>query len=297
MHLLPQSLTSIRVFDAVARHLSCSRAAEELFLTQSAVSKQLHALEEYLGVPLFVRLHQGLAITDAGRTYWEAIRPALVILADATAQIRASQTDNTTLSLGIPPTLGQKWLIPRLMDFKEKFPSIDVLFAPRLANESTSHTLSAEIKFGKGAWPGMWSHYLLGRELYPIGSAALLKRSPVKTGADLLKHSLMEHIQLPHAWDQWFSAQKINGYDPRRAQRYEQFSVMIPALLAGLGVAIMPRFLVEEELRKKKLALLFKQPFKSEYGYHLVYPKGRKPSIALKHFTEWLVLEAKAAPR
>lgn len=297
MNLLPPSLTSVRVFDAVARHLSCSRAAEELFLTQSAVSKQLHALEEYLCVPLFVRLHQGLAITEAGQAYWEAIRPALVMLADATAKIRAFQTDNATLSLGIPPTLGQKWLIPRLMDFKEKFPSVDILFAPRLANESTSNTLSAEIKFGRGNWPGMWSHYLLGHELYPICSTALLKRMPIKSSADLLKHSLMEHIQLPQAWEQWFSATKVSGYDARRAQRYEQFSVMIPALVAGLGVAIMPRFLVEEELKKKKLTVLFKQSIKSEYGYHLVYPKGRKPSIALKHFTEWLLEKAKAAPQ
>ena len=297
MQLLPPSLTSIRVFDAVARHLSCSRAAEELFLTQSAVSKQLHGLEEFLGVPMFVRLHQGLAITEAGQAYWETIRPALVMLADATAKVRTFQADNKALSLGIPPTLGQKWLIPRLADFKEKFPAVDILFAPRLASESTSSTLSAEIKFGRGTWPGMSAHYLLGRDLYPICSTALLKRSPIKSSADLLKQSLMEHIQLPQAWEQWFAMTKVSGYDARKAQRYEQFSVMIPALLAGLGVAIMPRFLVEEELRKKKLSVLFKQSLKSEYGYYLVYPKGRKPTIALKQFTEWLVDEARAAPQ
>lgn len=297
MLLLPTSLTSIRVFDAVARHLSCSRAADELFLTQSAVSKQLHSLEEHLGVPLFVRLHQGLAMTDAGKIYWEAIRPALVMLTDATAKVRSLQDNNKVLSLGIPATLGQKWLIPRLADFSEKFPEIAVQFSPRLVSESTSSALTAEIRFGRGVWPGTTSHYLMGRELYPICSLSLLKRLSVKKSEDLLKHSLMEHIQLPRSWDLWFASANVSGYDARSAQRYEQFSVMIPALVAGLGVGLLPRFLVEEELKKKKLAVAFKQSIKTEFGYYLVYPNGRSQSDSLKKFKDWLIAEANTAPR
>ena len=102
----------------------------------------------------------------------------------------------------------------------------------------------------------------------------------------------MEHIQLPQMWERWFIARRVPGYHPRKAQRYEQFSVMIPALLAGLGVAIMPRFLIEEELQQGKLILPFDQGIKSEYGYYLVYPKDRQPTAAFNRFSEWVIDQA-----
>ncbi|HEY8608609.1 MAG TPA: LysR substrate-binding domain-containing protein [Noviherbaspirillum sp.] len=296
MQLLPQSLTAIRVFDAAARHLSCSRAAEELFLTQSAVSKQIQSLEEHLGAPLFSRVHHGLELTEAGRLYWEAVRPALLMLAEATARVRVLQADDSTISLGVPPTLGQKWLIPRLARFNETNPDILVQFMPRLPHESQSSVLTAEIRFGRGSWPGMDSHYLLGQELYPMCSPALLKQKPVSCNADLLRHRLMEHIQLPTVWERWFDKHEVVGYDPRRTQKYEQFTLMIPALTAGLGVGIMPRFLVEEELRRRKLVLVSKEAMKSEYGYYLVHPKDRRNGRALACFTRWILEEAAATP-
>jgi DNA-binding transcriptional LysR family regulator len=292
MQLLPHSLTAIRVFDAAARHLSCSRAADELFLTQSAVSKQLQSLEEYLDVSLFTRIHHGLVLTDAGRVYWEAVRPALMMLADATAKVRSLQADNTTISLGVPATLGQKWLIPRLADFNSANPDVLVQFVPRLASDSTSAALSAEIRFGRGSWPGMHALYLAGRELHPVCSPALIKRQPIKSPADMLKHRLMEHRQLPHMWERWFAGRSVSGYDARRTQQSEQFSVMIPALIAGLGVGMMPRFLIEDELRRRQLTLVFKEALESDYGYYLVHPKDRKPSAALERFAQWLLGEA-----
>ena len=295
MNPLPHSLTSVRVFDAVARNLSCSRAAEELFITQSAVSKQLKTLEEYFGVPLFARLHQGLAITEAGQCYWDAIRPALEILREATIKMRSFQPDSTSLSLGVPATLGQKWIIPRLTDFKEKFPWIDIHLTPRSVNESQPTAMDAEIRYGRGTWPGMTSYYLLGRVLYPICSIAESKRISFSSNADMLKHTLIEHIQLPHAWEKWFASENITGFDSRKTQKYEQFSIIIPALLADLGVALMPRFLVEEELKKKKLTVISKHAIESDSGYYLVYPKGRKLSPTLTHFTEWLLENAKTA--
>ena len=292
MQLLPHSLTAIRVFDAAARHLSCSRAGDELFLTQSAVSKQLQSLEEYLGTPLFIRVHQGLELTDAGKLYWEAIRPALLMLADATAKVRTLQGGDATLSLGMPATLGQRWLIPRLADFNNAHPGILVQFMPRLTNDTISATLNAEIRFGRGHWPGMHVHYLLGRELYAISSPTLISQKPVKQPADILEHRLMEHVQLPQSWEHWFSDHSVPGYDMRRTQHYEQFSVMITATLAGLGIGLMPRFLVEDELRRRKLTLASKDALKTDCGYYLVYPKDRPQSTALKTFVKWLLEES-----
>lgn len=292
MQLLPQSLTAIRVFDAAARHLSCSRAAEELFLTQSAVSKQIHALEEHLGLALFNRVHHGLELTAAGQIYWDAVRPALLLLAEATAKVRALQPDERAINLGVPPTLGQKWLIPRLAGFNRAHPDITVQFMPRLPHDSRTSVLSAEIRFGRGRWPGVHAHYLLGRKLYPICSPGLLKQQPVRAPADLLGHRLLEHVELPNVWERWFAEHDVRGYDARQTQRHEQFTLMIPALIAGLGVGILPRFLVEEELRRRKLVMLDKQPLKSDYGYYLVYAKDKKAGPALEHFTRWLLDEA-----
>lgn len=292
MQLFPQSLTAIRVFDAAARHLSCSRAAEELCLTQSAVSKQIHALEEHLGQALFNRVHHGLELTLAGQIYWDAVRPALSLLAEGTARIRSLHADETTISLGVPGAIGQKWLIPRLAGFKRRHPDLEVQFTPRLPHDTRSAALTAEIRFGRGKWPGVHAHYLLGRKLYPVASPALLKQLPVKQPRDLLAHRLLEHIELPNTWERWFAGRRVSGYDARGTQKYEQFTLMIPALTAGLGVGILPRFLVEEELRRRKLVLVEKEALHSDYGYYLVHGKDRRPSAALESFIQWLLEEA-----
>jgi LysR family glycine cleavage system transcriptional activator len=293
MQLLPHSLTAIRIFDAAARHLSCSRAADELFLTQSAVSKQLHSLEEYLGVALFTRVHQGLILTEAGKIYWDAIRPALLALADATAKIRSMTAAETTISLGVPATLGQQWFIPRLPAFAARHPEVLIQISPRLVTDATSNVLTAEIRYGRGNWPGMHSHYLLGRELYLVCSSGLANSETVGKPVDLLKFRLMEHVQLPNTLERWFANHGVDGYDQRATQRYEQFSVMIPALLAGLGVGILPRFLIEDELRLRRLKLLFKEPLESDSGYYLVYSKDKSISKSMEKFKRWLLEEAK----
>jgi LysR family transcriptional regulator, glycine cleavage system transcriptional activator len=292
MQLLPLSLTALRVFDAAARHLSCSRAGEELFLTQSAVSKQIQSLEDHLGVALFKRVHHGLELTEAGQIYLSSITPALSMLAEATAKVRQLQSNETTLSLGMPPTFGQKWLIPRFAGFQAAHPGIQVRFMPRVPNDFNGSMLTAEIRFGRGNWQGMHAHYLLGRELYPVCSPALLRQRPVNTAADLLGHQLLDHVQLRDAWKCWFAANRVPGHDGRQAQEYEQFALMIEALIAGLGVGIMPRFLVEEELRRKKLVLVMKEALISAYGYYLVHPKDRKAGRPLEHFTEWILGQA-----
>lgn len=296
MGLLPQSLTAIRVFDAAARHRSCSRAAHELCLTQSAVSKQIQALEAHLGLPLFHRLHHGLELTAAGQIYWDAIEPALQQLAQATNRVRALLADETTINLGVPPTLGQKWLIPRLAGFARAHPEITVQFMPRLPQAGHLSTLHAEIRFGRCSWPGVHAHYLVGRELYPVCGPALLARQPVRTPADLVRHRLLEHMELPNVWERWFAGRGTAGYDARRVQKHEQFSLMISALNAGLGVGILPRFLVEEELRQRMLVMVDDRAMKSDHAYYLVHAKDRQTGGALACFIRWILDEAARTP-
>lgn len=289
MQLLPHSLTAIRVFDAVARHASCSRAADELFLTQSAVSKQLQSLEDYLGVKLFTRMHQGVALTDPGAEYWRAVKPALTILADATVRARMQKNDDATIHLGLPATFGQKWLIQRVAEFTRLHPDITVQFAPKQTTASAPAAFSAEIRAGRGVWEGMHSHYLMGRELFAVCSPAVASAIDTRTAEQLLKYRLLEHVRFPQMWDRWFAARRVSAYEGRNAQRYEQFSVMISALSAGMGIGLMPRCLIEQELAEGTLTALFEEPLKTEYGYYLTYRKDQYPSAALKRFSEWLL--------
>lgn len=289
MQLFPHSLTAIRAFNAAAKHLSCSRAAEELFLTQSAVSKNLQSLEEYLGVKLFTRVHQGLVLTEAGATYWEAIKPVLSMLADATEKARMLDPDQAAIHLGVQATFGEKWLMHRIGEFTQRYPDVVVQFAPRPGATSGRTAFSAEIRAGRGPWDGMHAHYLMGQELFLVCSPELASGMQERAAAELLKCRLLEHVQLPQMWDRWFSTQQVRGYDGRKTQQFEQFSVMISALLAGLGIALMPRCLIEEELRDATLTLLFDQPMKTEYGYYFVYPRDQYPSIALERFSDWLL--------
>jgi DNA-binding transcriptional LysR family regulator len=297
VQLLPQSLTTVRVFDAAASHLSCSRAAEELFLTQSAVSKHLQSLEVHLGVKLFKRVHQGLALTEAGATYWEAIKPVLSMLASATEKARMVGPDQSTIHIGVPNTFAEKWLMRRMADFSRRHPDIDVQFAPRQGATSEQAAFSAEIRSGRGNWEGVHAHYLMGREFFPVCSPAYIQNTKLASPGKLSKLRLLEHARLPHLWDQWFSARQVRGYDSRKTQQYERFSVMISALQAGLGAALVPRCLIETELENRVLTIPFEQSLKTEFGYYLVYPKDRYPSAALERFSQWLLAEAECTAR
>jgi LysR family glycine cleavage system transcriptional activator len=294
VQLLPQSLMTVRVFNAAASHLSCSRAAEELFLTQSAVSKHLQSLEGHLGVKLFKRVHQGLVLTDAGATYWEAIKPALSMLASATEKARMLDPDHSTIHIGVPITFAEKWLMRRIVEFSKSHPDIDVQFAPRPGATSEHTAFSAEIRSGRGNWEGMHAHYLMGKEFFPVCSPAYIHNVKLNSPEDLLGLRLLEHARLPHLWDKWFSACQVSGCDNRKAQQYERFSVMISALKAGLGVALAPRCLIEADLQNQMLMIPFEQPLETDYGYYLVYPKDRYQSVALQRFSAWLLAACSA---
>lgn len=289
MQPLPRSLMAIRVFDAAAKHMSCSRAADELFLTQSAVSKQLQSLENYLGVKLFKRVHQGLTLTDAGTVYLQAVRPALSLLADATAKARTFEADRSTIYLGLPATFGQKWLIQRIAGFTRRHSDIVVQFAPKPMAKPEEPTFTAEIRAGRGTWEGMHAQYLMGRELYVICNPAMARKLSTRRPEHLLDFRLLEHVRLPQMWARWFSAHRVSGYDGENTQRYERFSIMISALSAGLGIGLMPRCLIEQELSSGELTLLFDEPLKTEYGYYFVHPKELYPTPAIRLFSDWLM--------
>lgn len=169
------SLTDLQAFEVAARHSSFTRAAQELCVTQGAVSKQVKHLEEFVGVELFLRIRQGLVLTEAGRGYLTKVQAGLGQIEAATVELIAHQGQGGTLNLTCMPTFGARWLIPRLTAFMRLRPDIHVEFLPhRQGYDFSSPELDAAVRFGEGIWPGSGADYIVGREILPVCSPRLI---------------------------------------------------------------------------------------------------------------------------
>ncbi|MDJ1159525.1 LysR family transcriptional regulator [Chelatococcus sp. SYSU_G07232] len=290
------SLAALAAFEAAARHLSFTKAAEELNLTQGAVSRQVAGLEDQLGLKLFERVRQRVVLTAAGAAYAAEVRDGLARLSAATVNAMAFRGAGGVLNLAILPTFGTRWLIPRLPGFFQRNPSVTINFATRVLPFDFAHEgLDAAIHFGDAVWPGARLHRLMGEEIVPVASPALIARAGLKQPADVLSVPLLQQATRPRAWAQWLVAQ---GLAPDRAvmgPRFEQFAMVAQAAVAGLGLAIVPRFLVEEELKSGALAVPFDRPVTSAEAYYLVYPEEKANRPAVAAFRDWLVGECAAA--
>jgi LysR family glycine cleavage system transcriptional activator len=291
--LIP-SLGALQAFEAAARHGSFTRAAEELSLTQGAVSRQVAVLEDMLGVALFERVRQRVSLTEAGSAYAQEVRESLSRIASATLATMTLRGAGGTLALAILPTFGTRWLIPRLPEFFQRHPEITINFATRIRPfDFGREGLDAAIHFGDPVWPGAQMHRLMGETIVPVASPALLEREAIGEPADVLRVPLLHQSTRPRAWAEWLEAQ---GVDPRRSIMgpvFEQFVMVAQAAVAGLGMAIVPRFLVEEELRSGQLAVAFDRPVESRQAYWLVYPEEKRDRAPVRAFRDWLLEAAK----
>lgn len=291
-------MTSLRVFEAAARHLSFSAAAAELCLTQGAVSRQMRSLEEGLRLKLFHRDHKRLALTEAGLAYLLEVRACLSKLEAATLELLAHRGTGGVLNLAILPTFGAKWLIPRMVSFWRAHPNIMVNFTTRaVAFDFSKERLDAAIHFGDISWPGVQFHRLMGEEVVPVCSPTLLANLGLAGPEDLERHTLLQHTTRPNAWVAWLAAAgrpEINGL---RGPRFEHFSMVIQAAIAGIGVAVLPRFLVEDEIAAGRLSIPFDVAVKSDQAYYLVHPEEKADLPALRAFRDWLLSEVQQGRR
>ncbi len=289
------SLSALRTFEAAARHLSFTKAASELNLTQSAVSRQIRLMEEYLGVLLFQRVKQRLVLTDAGRTYVVDIRAALEKMQAATVNLLATQGKGGVLHLATPPAFGTKWLIPRLHRFSDAHPEILIELATRakpfdLADES----IDAAIHYGGDDWPGVLSDRLVGDEMVVVCSPAYLQRrgTPARP-EDLAQHTLLQQTVRPNLWREWFEAKGGDLNLAWQGPRFEHFYLIMQAAIGSLGVALLPRLLVREDVAAGRLVIPFEDPYHSREAYCLVYLAGKRGDQKVQLLRRWLVDEAK----
>jgi LysR family glycine cleavage system transcriptional activator len=281
---------NLLAFEATARHGSVSRAAEELNLTQSAVSRQIQHLEESLGVSLFRRSRQRVVLTDVGRMYAANVRSTLAELSDATHQAIALSGTRGVLNLAVLPTFGTRWLIPRMPEFFAQHPDVTVNFGVRLVPfDFATEPFDAAIHFGQPHWPGAVCEHLMNEEAVPVCSPAYRERENIRSPQDLTRVTLLQQSTRPTAWAEWFGVANVDVGNPLRGPRFEQFAMVAQAAAAGLGAALIPHFLIADELASGRLEILFPQRLLSGGAYYLVYPEPKAEAALVRSFRDWIL--------
>jgi LysR family transcriptional regulator, glycine cleavage system transcriptional activator len=286
-------MSVLAAFESAARLQSFTAAAAELHLTQSAVSRQIRSLEDSLGAELFVRERQTVRLTAAGEAYAHEIRRALQQVAAATLGFRANPQGGT-LNLAILPTFGTRWLAPRLPRFQTAHPGITINLSTRLAAfDFQVDSLDAAIHFGAPEWIGARLDFLMKETVVPACSPELKAKYKLRKPADLLDAPLMHLVSRPDAWERWLCAAGVD-FGEVHGMLVDQFAVAAQAAIAGLGVALLPTFLIEAELARRDLVLAVDKPMESADYYYLAWPVNRENYPPLQAFRQWIKKEARS---
>ena len=291
------SLQALACFEAAARHESYTRAAQELALTQGAVSRQITALEEFVGVALFRRTRHGVALTERGAEYAAQVAPRLQGLEQDTLEVMASQNSGGSIHLAAVPTFATRWLIPRLSQLKAQHPEMTVHIETRtrpfmFADTVFDAALYAGAPEQMSHWAGTRCLRLMSEDMVPVCSPAFLGSSRNLTPADLAQFPLLQQSTRPEGWRQWFAAVGVTAPLALSGPRYELFSMTAAAAAQGLGLALVPRLLVEAELARAELVVACEQVLQGQRAYYLVTPERAEERPLMSSFLTWLLQAA-----
>lgn len=290
-------MSELHAFATAARLGSFTRAAETLCVTQGAISRAIARLEAHFGQPLIHRNAHRLTLTEAGRAYLDAIAEPLVALENASAAMFGEDRRHH-LTVSAVPTLASVWLVPRLPDFHRKHPDIRLDFVPYRRDEDFSGAQpDAAILTGEAnQWPGWQVDYVIGREMVPICHPARAHARRVanlwKTPADLMGEPLLFHTTAPRNWQHWLQATGVPDAAPTLARGFDQVSILLEAVKADMGVAVLQRCLVRDALQAGQVVAPFDLPVTLNRGYFLCAPREKRDHPALNTFREWLLSAA-----
>lgn len=290
------SLNGLRAFEAAARHLSFTRAALELNVTQTAISHQIGRLEAELGIKLFVRQTRALALTPEAKDYLPGVRAAFQDLRLATERLARKDNDHV-LTVSTLTSFAAKWLMPRLSQFQQANPKIDV-------RVTTSTTLvdfvrdgvDVAVRHGRGHWPGLRADWLMADDIFPVCSPALLKgKHPLKKPEDLAHHTLLHTSDgFEDDWRVWLTAAGLPSDISRLPGLTADMVFMtIQSAIDGLGVAIARTAFVEADIAKGRLVAPFSMSLPADAGFYLAAPEGKADAPKIDAFRKWIVTAAK----
>lgn len=287
--LLP-TMAALQCFESAARHMSFTRAAEELHLTQSAVSKQVAQLEEMLQHLLFHRVRRRLQLTPAGELYLAEVNKILTQVDISSRYILSYGGETEVLRVATQPTFGVRWLIPNLKGFSKRHPNIHL----DIRNELEPFDLvqaKADVAFfyGQGSWPGAVCIELFGEDVVAVCAPEILPERPITRARELTDFVLLQCTSRPEAWHEWFEEQGINTEHSYHGPRFDTFYMCIRAAQAGCGIALVPRFLVEDELAEAKLVIPWEHHKTSEGSHFIAYAEQSIDIPKVNSFVAWIL--------
>ncbi|VVM74246.1 Glycine cleavage system transcriptional activator [Pseudomonas fluorescens] len=286
---LVPSMTALQCFEAAARHLSFTRAAEELHLTQSAVSKQVAQLEEMLHHHLFLRIRRRLQLTPAGSLYLAEVNKILTQVDMSSRYILTYGEQTEILKVATQPSFGVRWLIPHLKGFGKRYPNIHL----DIRNEMEPFSLlqgSADVVFffGQGTWPGATCVQLFDEEVVPVCAPELLQGRALSDASALAELVLMQSTSRPEAWHEWFLEQGLHTDNSYHGPRFDTFYMALSAAQAGCGVALVPRYLAEKELAEGSLVIAWQHAMRSNGAHYLAYAEHAAEVPKVRALVEWI---------
>lgn len=280
------SIPALLALEALDRLGTASAVAAEMSLTQGAVSRQIQALEGQLSVQLVVREKQRLILTPAARDYVAEIRKALKMLSDASITLRANPSGGT-LNLAILPAFGMHWLAPRLAQFAKAHPEVTINLSTRLQPfDFEQSVFDAAIHYGRQDWPGVSYMKLMDEDIVAVGAPSLIGKG--LSGPQALRDLPLLQLEARMGdWGRWFSHYGHPGLRPP-AMLFDQFATMIQAAIHGMGVALIPKFLIASELEQGRLVCAWGGAVRAYGAYYLVWPQARAERAPLASFRHWL---------
>lgn len=287
-------LNSLRAFEAVARLKSFKKAADELSVTQSAVSHQVKTLEDWAGITLFRREGRHAVPTDPGQAYAAAIGPALDAIDQATRRLLMSDPQKGWLTVAMLPSFASKWLLPRLAAFRTLHPEIDVWISTWADDMIAFGSGEADvaIRYGDGDWEGVHTTRFMTEELFPVcAPQLLLGPHPLKDPQDLKHHTLL-HDELTQGWPAWLGAAGVTDIDPERGPGFDDSALLIQAAIGGMGVALGRSALVQTDLEAGRLVAPFALRLPAKDAYWIVCREGTEKLPKIRAFREWLIEQA-----
>lgn len=287
------SLNGLRAFAVAARAGSLARAAETLGVTPGAISRLIRQLEADLGLGLYRRTARGIQLTEAGAAYAVPLADAFDRIGAATRAVRRRHEHRLALSL--MPTFAMRWLMPRLHRFQAAHPGIAVeVTVSERPVDFAAEPIDLAVRLGSGAWPGAVAERLMGETVALVGSPALLAGRPVARPADILDHTLLVHSTRPQAWAEWFGRAGLDPALIRPGPAFEHFFLSIAAAESGMGLALVPRLFIAEDLARGRLVEPLPIVVERAETYRIGHAPGRERDPVIATFKAWLKTEAAA---
>ena len=287
-------LNALRAFEAGARHLSFTKAAEELYVTQAAVSHQVKLLEQDLGVVLFRRMTRKLALTAEGRNLQEVAGAALDAIAETAEALRAGAAGGA-LTLSLTPSFGTQWLSQRIGRFWTAHPEIDLRLRHSIhLVDFARDDVDAAVRWGNGVWPGVEAVYLMRAGIVPVCSPALCEGPPALNVPDDLRHHTLLHERDYTEWAQWLAVAGAHRVEARRGPIIDDSTVVLRAAMDGQGVALVSESIVRSDLDAGRLVKPFDIDLDTDNAYYLVAPPRAFERPNVQAFRDFLLAEIEA---